>query len=78
MSAIDQVRRIERLSSVPAKYRINWLPLAERLAVQVKSEVERLRIFAELQSGFVAEHCRETANHIEIELQLALDRFGVV
>jgi len=75
MSAIDKVRRIERLASIPAKYRDNWLPLANKLAVPVRSEIERLRTFAELQSGFVANHCRETASRIETELQLALDSF---
>jgi len=75
MSAIDRVCRIEQLATAPKKYRANWLPLAQRLAVQVRGEVERLRIFAELRSGFVAEHCHSIADHIENRLQRAMGKF---
>lgn len=71
----DLIAKIHDLAECPEEYRANWKPQAEKLANMVEDVIERLREFASLQSGFVADRCESTATDLEEKLTLAMGRF---
>ena len=75
MNGYDLIEKINSLAKCPEKYRSNWKPRAEKLADKVRDIIERLRKFALLQAGFVADRCETTAADLEEKLAVAMGRF---
>lgn len=77
MTGYEMIAQINQMAQCPVKYRANWKSAARKVALQVVTEIERLRAFAEPKAGFVADRSNDTANDLEAKLREALAQFEV-
>jgi len=76
MTGYEMIARIDQMAQCSMQYRANWKLTVEKMAAGVVAEVVRLRAFAKLKTGFVADRCNATANDLETKLQKVLTQFG--